>query len=378
VNYSIIKQYLADMEIDYVPFSICIESFGIKICLLSYSDEYISLAKSHLKDYYELTDDVKDCNWYISVVNSSVRPYASFFEKYGVDIFLDHDQKGRAYHSEDDLYILFPQGKTILWFSKSKSHLTFLSDDIKNCWPNIRRAIRKIFTHILEIKGGMQVHGAAVSLYGKCILIVGPAGSGKTSVMTGLLLSSRGDYEFVGNDRVEIWREGEIIYLSCWPTISMLGIGTAVQHPQLDHIIPSDIKSKIKEFSNDNLWDFDEKIMVRLQDHTSIFETDIAKVSCLSLILVPNIKNGEQTISALSSEMTVKLISQSILNIERNKCSGNPENRDWLYLRPKDYSLTDNKKVLFSLIKTKNIPGYAIQGIPDWGTLHEMIEVLIK
>ena len=364
------RQWLSGARFD---FKLSISSDEVSISLSSQAKSVVLLAEQFLGDYYDIDNIGTKSNWDIFVIESSVVAYIPIFYEMGRPTFTDFDQEATILHDDRCRYLLFKGNKTLLSADLIERRLLFISGDFRDCWRHVRRAIRRIFVHEVEKKGGMQIHAASVSYKNNAVVILGASGAGKSSCMTGLLLKSGAPYEILGNDRVQVWPENGKLYVRAWPTAFKLGIGTLLNYPEMHELIPPDLLERTANMSNEEIWNYRPKITITQPNLTRAFRANISRKSTLRVLLVPNIESEKISLRELSTTDVRGHVSNSILVEERDSSSDNPENRDWLGLRNADYSFKWHKHRLLRSVDFASISGYRLLGLPDWSWVHKSL-----
>lgn len=360
----------------FINMSFNISWGNFSISIFTSNDKFYQLAQDHLGDYYSIGKYITGPIFFeIDIIERSISNLIPIFDKRGNKHLFDHDKIGLSFEDSGSRYLLFPKSKTVGILNKEKNKIVFVfdSNDIEDCWQNIRRTIRSVFTNAVESMGGIQLHAAGVSLNQKGIVILGKSGAGKTSLMTGLVLASKGDYEIISNDRINFWGSNKELLISGWPMGYFLGLGTIVSHEKLIKLLPHEYKSLHNVPRKFFLGEKQAKITIRVPEVSNVFETTISQKSELSIVLLPNINNDTFKIHEVGCDEVLKHFELSVLQEEANRELGNPENRDWLGLRRKGFSIKENKEVLFRMLEEKKIKGYAILGVPNWNKLHDFI-----
>ena len=93
----------------------------------------------------------------------------------------------------------------------------------------LMRAIRELLIVALRVRGALLIHGAAVAIGERVVILAGPRQTGKTTLLLHLLQALQG--RLVSNDRVFVWPQmNEFVTLGV-PTIVSLRPGTLEMLP---------------------------------------------------------------------------------------------------------------------------------------------------
>jgi hypothetical protein len=95
----------------------------------------------------------------------------------------------------------------------------------------LMRVVRELAMHHVRKRGGLLLHGAALAVGGRGLLILGDKGAGKTTLLIHLL--RRAGAQYLSNDRVVVWHAGARPRLRGMPTIVSIRSGTVGMFPQL-------------------------------------------------------------------------------------------------------------------------------------------------
>jgi hypothetical protein len=96
----------------------------------------------------------------------------------------------------------------------------------------LMRAVRELAMDHRWRKGGSFLHGAAVCISGKAILICGDKNSGKTSLLCAALLGLS-NAELISNDRISVTRSNEGLLAASLPTVVSIRPGSQEVVPNL-------------------------------------------------------------------------------------------------------------------------------------------------
>ena len=96
------------------------------------------------------------------------------------------------------------------------------------------RLMRDVMTEYLRADGWELFHAGAVRIDGRTILLPGNSGAGKTSLVVALLHAGA---DYIANDRVFLKPTADGVLLRAFPMAIAMGLGTAMQYPQLKHHI---------------------------------------------------------------------------------------------------------------------------------------------
>jgi len=93
----------------------------------------------------------------------------------------------------------------------------------------VMRAVRELLIVALRARGALLIHGAALAVGDRIVILAGPRHTGKTTLLLHLLLALKG--RLVANDRVFVWPENDRFVAFGVPTIVSLRPGTLEMLP---------------------------------------------------------------------------------------------------------------------------------------------------
>ena len=139
------------------------------------------------------------------------------------------------------------------------------------------RCIRDLLTAFMRSRGWELFHAGAVRVGGKICLLPGYSGAGKTSLVVAMLHAG-GDY--IANDRVFIKVTGDTVRLKAFPMAAAIGMGTAMQYPQLKHYIqnPWSLKYPRRRLTPEQVSVNPEQAWEKLPDKLQFFPQELIRL----------------------------------------------------------------------------------------------------
>lgn len=152
-------------------------------------------------------------------------------------------------------------------------------DDMYN--EHLIHILREALKYESKAKGYIDIHGAALSYQDKNLLIVGPKGCGKTTLLT-YFLKKKATY--VSNDSARLSMTGNVPILYAWPHYLRLGKDTVYS----DELLQQYIRTRNIPIGKD------DKFLLTTKDICEAY--DISNIKCCSLdyILIPKIQIGSE------------------------------------------------------------------------------------
>lgn len=189
------------------------------------------------------------------------------------------------------------------------------TDKTRDRNTHVLRVIREIVYRRSENEGFLMLHGAAVSMNHKGVIICGEKGAGKTTLLMNLLLCG---YSYIANDRVLIDPDKHRVNIRTIPHLVRLGRGT------IDNL--QSVKAKIEQLSfsrpqffnyKDIEMDFCSNKKVEIVPRELMYITDAAQSHSANIycILFPkfDFKAESITLERLDPADTESLLNQQCL-----------------------------------------------------------------
>jgi len=133
-------------------------------------------------------------------------------------------------HSDGRETMVLDDVQVIYQLARLKHHVQILaSAGAGRSRIAVMRAIRELLIVALRARGALLIHGAAVAVGDRIVILAGPRHTGKTTLLLHLLLALQG--RLVANDRVFVWPEKNRFVALGVPTIVSLRPGTLEMLP---------------------------------------------------------------------------------------------------------------------------------------------------
>jgi hypothetical protein len=141
----------------------------------------------------------------------------------------------------------------------------------------IARCIRDLVTGYLRGHGWEMFHAGAVQIDDLNYLVLGNQGAGKTSLIIAMLF---GGAEYISNDRVFIKSTEDGIQVRPFPMTIAIGLGTALQYPQLKYFItnPGSLTYPRRRFDLAHVHSYPEHKWYDLEDKLQLFSDELVHV----------------------------------------------------------------------------------------------------
>jgi len=179
--------------------------------------------------------------------------------------------------SRPDCYLIDRERMRVVMISP---HALRPNDGFEPAW-----LVRLLMTRLLETLGVVKSHCGAIAVGGIGFAVGGQKGSGKTSLILGLLQS--GEVDFITNDTIYLksLASGRLKILG-WPSDCGIALGTLSHFPQLRHLIRNDLAA-INDLTE--LWYCDEKVSVGARSLAELFDVELCGEADLKGIIFPKL-----------------------------------------------------------------------------------------
>lgn len=170
----------------------------------------------NFRDYSEMPEEWLSCNASpITIRKSTAAPFNlkgfSFFIEEGIRVVVDAEHQ-TSYHINECL-------ADITFYGSSKSLIHLLE------------FVRYLSLLIEETSGTMLLHASATVHNGKCFMVLGNKGAGKTSTVFKLVF--REGHQYFSGDKVLVSRSGDRLMIRGWPDYPHVGMGTLRNYPEV-------------------------------------------------------------------------------------------------------------------------------------------------
>lgn len=207
---------------------------GISIGVTVEDQGDIEWLTEFLVPWFDLSDSTPD-------VEVSVRQDRAMFEKL---IACPPAQKRVNAFMMDTRVIDFPcwnipgqqlacldeQNQIFYLITDEQIHLVY-SARPNNLRTSLMRVLREVAMGAAQLRGGRFLHASAFAINGRAVIVTGPRGAGKTSLLSYVLSNSKAT--FLTNDRLLVKRRGQQVQLRGMPTIVSIRSGTMKLFPKM-------------------------------------------------------------------------------------------------------------------------------------------------
>jgi hypothetical protein len=257
-----------------------------------------------------------------------------------------HKEIGIKQETNDNLTV-WDYKNQILYSVSHKKQFQIVASTKENLERAFRRVLRMYLVAKLNSSGYISVHATGITLKNKAIIIIGGAGSGKTTLAFELMLSLGA--KLLAPDKVFLKFQQDILFAVGEPGSLGIGPGTARRfNTFLDHFT-DDITAK----STDELWKIDsplKKARISLDSTVTslISPANRNAVECITLIFPSIGRLNSTSISSLTKSKTIELIESNLLIGQRSFLP------DWLNILPPPNTFLNNTRRFFSVFELSN------------------------
>jgi hypothetical protein len=228
------------------------------------------------------------------------------------------------------LVVYCDPGEGILWLCNLADDTVHMVVSSRTSLPALSLAslTRTIITRYLETDGWTIFHAGAVETGAGVLMLVGHAGAGKTSLLMALLA---GGARYISNERVFVRREGDVFRVLGFPMAVAVGLGTALQFPQLAPLIEVPDRlvyprrrfkaERVAETARDDWPGLDDKLQLLPWELAELFAGPAAVAGgTLRGIVIPQAARGpaDVVITALPADHIVEMLSSNLFEAGRD------------------------------------------------------------
>lgn len=173
--------------------------------------------------------------------------------------------------------------------------------------------IRDLVLKNEELQGSIVVHAASAEKNGEVILIAGPKGAGKSTVLLELVRDH--GYNFFSGDKTFLWVNENCLMAKGWPDYPHLGLGTISKYPEL--VAKLSLEDEVRK-NQETIWSTKHKMPVPpevLADFVTFSSSkEVAKIR---KIIMPNVQK-EIDLGISESPTSIESISENIETVKNH------------------------------------------------------------
>lgn len=230
--------------------------------------------------------------------------------------------------SASDFFSIFVEKRTTggieYFYSKEANVSLVYHKELKNIEvycsfkPNQREEmilielIRDLVLKNEELHGSIVVHAASAEKNGEVILITGPKGAGKSTVLLELVRDH--GYNFFSGDKTFLWVKEDCLMAKGWPDYPHLGLGTISKYPEL--VAKLSLEDEVRK-NQATIWSTRHKMPVPpevLADFVKFSSPE--KIAKLKKIIMPSVQK-EIALRMLETSTSIEMLQKNI-EIVRN------------------------------------------------------------
>ena len=332
---------------------------GVKFILQSDNLEAFNKQVNHVAQFYTPYEILKSTNQSIEVYYiENQKLYNDILEECKYKKYVLHqsftNQIHREYQLDENNHCYIIDNKDYICIKSDNNHYKIISDGRESAikWPF--RIIREILVRKKEENKSLFMHGTAVTIDNKGILILGNSGSGKTTLAT-KMLELEEKIGFLSNDRVFI-NYFDVAKMDYFPIPVVYAMCTVKNNSNLDKYFKETRileKRANKEYeASKNI----DKVDVPLTDMPKIFKNvSMETTSEIGLIIFSNLNYINDT------QLNSRYLTQKECEIKLNQTCFTPFDweslrLEWIYKRKFPLpELIENKINIIEQI-AKNVP----------------------
>lgn len=291
------------------------------------------------------------------------------------EIELEYKDVGKVKNIDGKRYILNCRTLSILLVEEKK--IIIYNKENRGLFIDAYKALRQLMIHQFMELGALPVHSSSIALGGQGILFVGKKKAGKTTLSVKSALKYGRMCEYLGNDRMFIYKEEEKYYLYSIPTVIGMGLGMISDDKALVYNLTDEIHkkagntasmlldqpcisesmillNKIDELEQNERWNYiKDKIWLTPAELSVLTGCKCGLAAELKYIIIPEISNEKAKITEYVVDAKEVLLD-NILDMQQLY-------PNWLGLHF-DFNI-DKKKYIDDLLA--NVKVYGAHGEPE-------------
>jgi len=205
--------------------------------------------------------------------------------------------EGLRWGGEGQYAIMIELTQTWVFLDKATAMVDVYQPNDNRCLTDTVRMIKSLYTPALELAGGIQLHGSAVTGQGGCILILADMWHGKTTLLLELL--AQFNVSQLSCDTVILTDSpNEGIHVAGWPSPFSVSHGTLADFPELYPHFPVDRTRTRYQV----LWEERKKSVLTSSEIVRSFDTTLVPESsrldvCILARFAPHEPSGIERVS---------------------------------------------------------------------------------
>lgn len=268
------------------------------------SQKVYNLCKSYLFQFLESPSE--KCSWSIcaNLVSKSefseIRKSTVLLNGQSVNIYPGTPAVFFDYR-KDHKKIFIPSGILVM---RNKNTIEIIGCNEGELSLRTYTSIRSIMEELLFSLGFSMIHASCVSFKDKGVIFLGDKGAGKTTFLL-FLLESNG--VFVGNDRLFIRFNKSSVEIIPRPSLTRVGMGTALNIPRLKNLVPK----QYQDLNREQLMKMDDKL--DFPNFPLIFEYPYMQMTTLKHVVVSSIASVGSTILRRENDWGIDMLEKNYL-----------------------------------------------------------------
>lgn len=261
----------------------------------------------------------------------------------------------RARPSSDAVVYCDPD-EGILWLSDLDSDSIFLIVSSRTTWPALAFAsvTIELVTGYLAEQGWTLFHAGAVDTASGALMVVGNEGAGKTSLLLALLC---GGVRFIANELLFVRKAAEGFRVLGFPRAVAVGLGTAMQFPQLADLIdsPDGLQFPRRRLSLSRIVRTPRSEWKNLEDKLQLLPSELSELldapaatpgGTLRALVVPMVNKESREVVAerLSHDSALEVLSDNHIGLTQDS-----RYRPWLETNFRSGSMDGHDRLLAEL-----------------------------
>lgn len=339
---------------------------GLRVTLFSETEHQSTWLTDNFSNIDDSTDRPVVESWQVAVV------WSDRWIKHALHIVDSNQFTGEVYQRREQMLARFQIANEIVLDYLPSQGVAWLTDSMNSKIAMIHSSRTPLFAlelriglidvihRYLEHRGWHTIHAGCIRVESESgkpttFVIIGDSGSGKTSLVTHLVAAGG---LYISNERLFVKAEGGQVRVRSFPQTIGIGMGTALQHPQLKPLIerPDRLAYYQKAFEPERVWNTPPEHMPELPDKLKLLPTEFTDLfqvgvpltdSVADRLLIPALVDRPAqhvSVSSMPFDKVFELVTRNYFASESDKLYPR-----WLPLRYEYHSKIDPAPICNSI-----------------------------
>jgi len=279
---------------------------GISSCAVSIetnSEEVAKICKAYL---FQFLGNAAYCDWHVRSHLTAESDFSAIGNKLaigtGKDIYIYPGTTAVLFERTGNTKNIFVPPSTFI--CRDANVIDIFGYDAKELALRTYTSARAIMEEFFFSSGFSMIHASCVNINGKGAVFTGDKGAGKTTFSLFLLESGA---TFVGNDRLFVRFNGTDTNIIPRPSLTRIGMGTALNIPRLSGIVPE----KYRGLDYDRLVAIGEKL--EFSNFPMLFDYPYTNIAALKYVVSCSLSKAQLLIRERDCRWGIRLLQKNRL-----------------------------------------------------------------